>query len=62
VGEAPIIMEPVDFMLEVKNRRIRRVNVLDHSGNLTGKTIRASNNQLNIKGTEYKTIYYEIVF
>lgn len=61
-GEAPALLEPVDFELRVKNRPVKTINILDHTGNLTGKTIDFNNNTIEIKGSEYKTIYYEIVF
>jgi hypothetical protein len=60
VGKAPILLEPVDVSLRVKNKKFTSLYLLDHSGNRTGKVVSANNGMFLLNGSEYKTIYYEL--
>jgi hypothetical protein len=60
VGTAPLLLEPVQVNLKVKNRQYRKVYLLDHSGNRTGKSLPLKNGRFFIDGNLYKTIYYEL--
>ena len=61
-GKAPILLEPVQATLTVSGRKVAAVNVLDHNGHRTGKTLPVSNSQFTINGAQDKTPYYEVVF
>ncbi len=60
VGESPILLEPVIVELSFGDLKIKETNVLDHVGNRTGVKIKANNNIVNLDGSKYKAIYYEI--
>jgi hypothetical protein len=61
-GKTPILLEPVKAKLSIACRAISAVNVLDHDGRRTGKTIPAENGQVTIDTGNDKTFYYEVVF
>ena len=61
-GGAPILVEPVDFSMKIKRWGKPKINVLDHSGRRTGKVIEPKRKEFQLKGTKYKTMYYEILF
>jgi len=60
-GEAPILMEPVKADIAC-GRPIAAVNILDHDGQRTGKTLPVTGNGFQIDGAREKTMYYEVVF
>ena len=62
VGEAPILLEPVNVDLRLKRRGKPTVHVLDHVGNRTGRKLPVLNGVVRIDGEREKTIYYEVVF
>ncbi|MDQ2799041.1 MAG: hypothetical protein M3Y13_05290, partial [Armatimonadota bacterium] len=61
-GKGPILMEPVKATIAVSGRRIAAVNILDHDGKRTGRTLPVQNGAFTIDGSVDKTPYYEIVF
>jgi len=61
-GKAPIMLEPVKAAITIDGRPIAAVNVLDHDGKRTGKTLDATGGAFTIDGARDKAIYYEIVF
>ncbi len=61
VGKEPILLEPVNVSVTLKNKKNSKVYLLDHSGNRTGKEVPVSNGKFLLNGSIYKTIYYEIV-
>jgi len=61
-GGPPILLEPVKATITVTNRAIEAVNVLDHDGRRTGRTLSVKDGQFTIDGTTDKAIYYEVVF
>ncbi|HEY7315272.1 MAG TPA: hypothetical protein VH643_38430 [Gemmataceae bacterium] len=61
-GRAPILLEPVKATLTLAGRPIAAVNVLDHDGHRTGRTLPVTEGRFTLDGTKDKTIYYEIVF
>ena len=60
-GKGPILMEPVKATVALVGRRIEKVNVLDHDGRHTDRTLPATGGQFSIDGGTDKTMYYEIV-
>jgi len=61
-GAGPILVEPVTATITFSKRKVAAVNVLDHDGKPTGKTLPVTNNAFTIQERTDKTIYYEIVF
>ena len=61
-GKGPVMLEPVKASITIGDRRIAAVNVLDHDGKRTGKTLPVSNGSFTIDGTRDKALYYEVVF
>jgi hypothetical protein len=61
-GKSPIMLEPVSAEVTFKSRRIKRVNILDHDGNLTARTAAATSSRFTIDGKKDQAIYYQVVF
>lgn len=61
-GHAPIMLEAVSLDLRFKNRKIREIEALNHSGSRTGQIMKCNSGRVNIDGNHWKTIYYEIRF
>jgi len=61
-GTAPILLEPIKATVIVAGRPLAAVNVLDHSGRRTGKTLRVTMGRIAIDGTRDHAMYYEVVF
>jgi hypothetical protein len=61
-GTPPILMEPVRATISIAGRHIRAVNLLDHDGRQTGKTLATKDGAFTIDGAVDKTPYYEVVF
>ena len=61
-GTPPILMEPVKATISIAGRHIRAVNLLDHDGRQTGKTLTTKDGVFTIDGAVDKTPYYEIIF
>ena len=61
-GTPPILLEPVKATITITDRRLHVVNVLDHDGRRTGKTIAVSGKSFVIDEAHDKTLYYELVF
>ncbi|MGA2256303.1 MAG: hypothetical protein ABSG53_16765 [Thermoguttaceae bacterium] len=61
-GKAPIMLEPVKAAITIGGRSIAAVNVLDHDGRRTGKTLDTAGGTFTIDGARDKAIYYEVVF
>jgi hypothetical protein len=47
--------------LTIAERPIEVVNVLDHDGRRTGRTIPVKDGRFTLDGAKDKTIYYEVV-
>jgi hypothetical protein len=60
VGEAPLLLEPVQVEVTLKNAKKVKVYVLDHSGNRTGINVPINNGTTVLDGSKYKAVYYEI--
>ncbi len=60
-GEAPILMEPVKATLSFSGSEIVSVNVLDHDGRRTSRTLPVTGRRFTVDGTRDKTLYYEVV-
>src|SRR5262249_45753897 len=61
-GRAPILLEPVKASVSLTGRPIEAVNILDHDGRRTGRTLPVTEGRFVLDGAKDKTIYYEIVF
>ncbi len=62
-GKGPIMMEPVKVEIQLPaNRANAVVNILDHDGRRTGKTIQPQGGKVVLDGAQSKAMYYEIVF
>ena len=45
-----------------RNRPIASVNILDHDGRRTGRTLPVTDGRFTLDGAKDKAIYYEVVF
>ena len=61
-GKAPIFLEPVKATVTFASRKIASVNVLDHSGCRSDKTLQVTGGRFMIDGAKDQTLYYEVVF
>jgi hypothetical protein len=61
-GGPPILLEPVKATVTIAGRRIDSVNVLDHDGRRTGRTLAVTDGRFTLDGAKDKAIYYEVVF
>jgi hypothetical protein len=61
-GGAPILLEPVQTTVTIAGRQIEAVNVLDHDGRRTGRTLEVKDGAFTLDGAKDKAIYYEVVF
>jgi hypothetical protein len=61
-GKPPVLLEPVQAEVEFARRTISRVNILDHDGRSTERTVPASRNRFTIDTGRDRVLYYEVVF
>lgn len=61
-GRGPILLEPVRATLTFSSRGVASVNVLDHDGRRTGKSLPVTDGHFTIDGARDKTLYYEVQF
>ena len=61
VGEAPVLLEPVNFNLSLNRKKKPRITVLNHSG-LKTKRLVSKQKSIEFKGAESKAFYYLIEF
>ncbi|WP_157363657.1 hypothetical protein [Alkaliflexus imshenetskii] len=61
VGDAPILVEPVDFVLGIKRSKKPRITILNHTGHKTDKTIKY-NKRTSFKGSSSEAFYYLIEY
>ena len=61
-GHGPILLEPVRATLTFSSRSVAAVNVLDHDGRRTGKSLTVAGGRFSIDGARDKTLYYEVQF
>jgi hypothetical protein len=61
-GRSPILLEPVKATLTIAGRKVKSVNVLDHDGLRTERTVAVKDGRFTIDGAKEKAIYYEVVF
>jgi hypothetical protein len=63
-GGPPILLEPVKATVSLAGlaRPIAAVNILDHDGRRTGRTLRVTDGSFTLDGARDKAIYYEVVF
>lgn len=61
-GGPPILLEPVKATVSISDRKIAKVNVLDHDGRRTGRTVPVTDGRFTLDGAKDKAIYYELLF
>ena len=61
-GGPPILLEPVKATVTIAGRPIASVNVLDHDGRRTDRTLPVMDGRFTLDGAKDKAIYYEVVF
>ncbi len=61
-GKGPIMLEPVKTSITIAARDIAAVNILDHDGKRTTRTIPVQSGKFTVDGAVEKTMYYEVVF
>ncbi len=61
-GKGPILLEPVKARVTLSERSLSVVNILDHSGRRTGKTLPVKDGQFTLDGARDQALYYELVF
>ena len=58
----PILLEPVRATVTFSGRSVAAVNVLDHDGRRTGRSLPVADGRFSIDGARDKTLYYEVQF
>jgi hypothetical protein len=61
-GGPPILLEPVKATVTISGRAIAAVNILDHDGQRTGRTLSVTDGRFVLDGAKDKAIYYEVVY
>jgi len=61
-GTAPILLEPVKATVAIAGRKITTVNILDHDGRRTGRTLPVDEGRFTLDGAKDRALYYEVVF
>ena len=61
-GGPPILLEPVRAAVAIAGRPVEAVQILDHDGRRTGRTLPVAEGRFTIDGAKDKAIYYEVVF
>jgi hypothetical protein len=61
-GGQPILLEPVKATFTIAGRPVESVQILDHDGRRTGRTLPVKDGQFTISGAKDKAIYYEVVY
>jgi hypothetical protein len=61
-GGPPILLELVKATVTIAGRAVEAVNVLDHDGRRTGRTLAVTDGRFTLDGAKDKAIYYEVVF
>ncbi len=61
-GGPPILLEPVKATVTIAGRPIAAVNILDHDGRRTDRTLAVTDGRFTLDGAKDKAIYYEVVF
>jgi hypothetical protein len=61
-GSAPVVLEPVKFTLTLKRGGSPRVELLDHAGRATGKTLPVKDGSVEIDTARDRTPFYLITY
>ena len=61
-GNAPLLLEPVDFKLNLRRKGKAVLTILDHDGLATSQQQAIENQMISIDGSKTKTIYYTVSF
>lgn len=59
-GQAPLLIEPVNFMLHLKRKGKAILTILDHDGFPTTQQQTIDNQTIRIDGSQTKTLYYTL--
>ncbi len=62
IGRPPILMQPVQADISLKNKKTATVYVLNQDGQRTDKTIAINKGTFSIDTANDKTLYYEVVY
>ena len=63
VGDAPILLEPVNVKIAIDRNEQPTIHILDHVGKRTGQEVRITNkDQIVLDGQQSKTMYYELTY
>tara|TARA_R110002050_G_scaffold45001_1_gene106886 strand:- start:22941 stop:25151 length:2211 start_codon:yes stop_codon:yes gene_type:complete len=62
LGNAPILLEGIDFTIGAKRLQKATLKPLDHMGRTRSEEIVIDNNEINIEGATHKTMYYLLEF
>ncbi len=60
-GKGPILLEPVKATIIFKGRAVEAVNVLDHDGRRTERTVAITDGRFTVDGAKERTMYYEVI-
>ncbi|NEW85168.1 MAG: hypothetical protein GZ094_22775 [Mariniphaga sp.] len=58
IGKSPILLEPVKLTLAINRSAKPKINILDHSGNRTLKSVEQLDGKWILDGADTKAIYY----
>ncbi len=61
-GKPPIMLEPVNAEITFTGRKIGQVNILDHDGRISGRTLSFAKDRVAIDTGRDRALYYEVVF
>jgi hypothetical protein len=61
-GKGPVMLEPVKADIAFAKRTIKQVNILDHDGNESGRTLPTDGGKFTIDSAADHAIYYEVIF
>jgi hypothetical protein len=61
IGQAPIVIEPVQARFTIAGRGIKEVRLLDHDGRRTDRTLPVQGEAFAVDGRRDRTMYYEVV-
>ena len=61
-GVPPVLLEPVYGVVRVARPGLSAVNILDHDGRRTGRTLPVEDGGFTINGARDRTMYYEMVY
>lgn len=61
-GAGPVLLEPVKATVAISGRPVAAVNILDHDGRPTGRSLPITEGSFSVDGARDRALYYEVVF